>query len=269
MAELSDAKKGARAMWAGGEYAEVAERIAAAGLKAVETAEVGSGDRVLDVACGAGNATIPAARTGAEVTGLDLTPRLLEQGREAAQTEGVEIDWIEGDAEDLPFEDASFDVVMSVFGCMFAPDHRRTAAEIARVAKPGGRVAICAWSPAGSVGQMFTTVSKHLPPPPEGFQPPNRWGDEEHVREIFEGTGLELSFEDAEVVWEGESAEAFYEEYQAKLPPLVAARATLEPEGRFEALREDMLALYASQNEAGDGGFRSRGEYLVIKGSKG
>ena len=126
--ELSEQKQQAREMWAGGEYPEIAEQHRRRRRNTVAAAEISSGDKVLDVACGTGNATIPAAQTGAEVTGLDLTPRLLDQGRAAAAEAGVEIEWIEGDAEQLPFEDESFDVVISVFGCMFAPDHRRAAA---------------------------------------------------------------------------------------------------------------------------------------------
>ena len=133
-------------------------------------------DVVLDVACGSGNATIPAAKTGAKTTGLDITPELLEAGEKAAAEAGVEIEWIVGDAQDLPFDDASFDVVTSVFGCMFAPDHRKTAEELARVLKPGGRMVVTAWRPEGNFGGMFRTIASHLPPPPEGFQPPPLWG---------------------------------------------------------------------------------------------
>jgi SAM-dependent methyltransferase len=158
--------------------------------------------------------------------------------------------------------------VLSVFGCMFAPDHKAAAAEIARVVKPGGRVAVCAWTPDGSVGEMFKTIAGHMPPPPEGFQPPILWGNEDHARDLFEGTGLDLSFEQASVTFEGDSVADFYAEYQEKLPPLVAARAMLEPEGKFDALRDDMVKLYASQNDAGEDGFRSSAEYLVIKGTK-
>ena len=156
-----------------------------------------SGERrglVLDVACGAGNATIPAAKTGARVTGIDLTPALLEAGEAAAKEAGVEIEWIEGDAQKLPFDDASFDAVTSVFGCMFVPDQRAEAEEIARVLKPGGRMAVCAWTPDGNMGRMFITIAKHRPPPPEGFQPPILWGNEDHVRRLFDGTGVDLEY---------------------------------------------------------------------------
>ncbi len=268
MAELSEQKQQARAMWAMGDYPEIADKIASAGVNAVEAAGVTDGDEVLDVACGSGNATIPAALTGAKVTGLDLTPELLESGRESAAQAGVEIDWVEGDAEQLPFEAESFDAVISVFGCMFAPDHRATAAQLARVLRPGGRMAVCAWTPDGNIGQFFMTVAKHMPPPPEGFQPPILWGTEAHARELFDGTGMELEFNQAVVEFVADSAQEFLAEYERKLPPVVAARAALEPDGKWRALRDEIEALYEAQNVADGGGYRAPGEYLVIKGRK-
>jgi SAM-dependent methyltransferase len=268
MAELSQMKQQQRAMWAMGDYPSIAERIATAGATAVEAGVVGQGDVVLDVACGTGNATIPAARTGAKVTGLDLTPELLEEGRRRAADAEVDIEWVEGDAEQLSFDDASFDVVISVFGCMFAPDHRKAAEEIARVLKPGGRMAVCAWTPEGSIGKFFRLTTSHMPPPPEGFQPPVQWGTEEHVRELFVGTGVELEFDRATVEFVDDSVDEFMAEYERDLPPIVAARALLEPEGKWEALRNDILKLYNEENEADDGSYRSHGEYLVSKGRK-
>jgi ubiquinone/menaquinone biosynthesis C-methylase UbiE len=267
--ELNEAKQQARKMWASGEYAEIVEKIADAGRTTVAAAEIGGEDKVLDVGCGTGNATIPAAQTGADVTGLDLTPRLLEEGRAAAAEAGVEIDWIEGDAEQLPFEDGEFDAVVSVFGCMFAPDHRAAATELARVVKPGGRLAVAAWTPEGSIGRFFVTVAGHMPPPPEGFQPPILWGSEDHIRELFDGTGIELDFKQAKVEFEGDSPEEFMAEYERKLPPIVTAKVMLEPEGKWEALRADLLELYKSENLAEDGSYRSDGEYLLTTGKKG
>ena len=145
-----------------GDYASAMHVIASVGPRAVEGAGVAGDDVVLDVACGSGNATIPAAKTGAKTTGLDITPELLEAGEKAAAEAGVEIDWIVGDAQDLPFDDASFDVVTSVFGCMFAPDHRKTAEELVRVLKPGGRMVVAAWRPEGNFGRMFSTIA--VPP---------------------------------------------------------------------------------------------------------
>lgn len=268
MVELSEQKRQARAMWAMGDYPAIVSNIATAGVTAVEAAGVREGDEVLDVACGSGNATIPAAKTGAEVTGLDITPELLEAGRANAVDAGVEIDWIEGDAEQLPFDDESFDAVISVFGCMFAPDHRATADELARVLRPGGRLAVCAWTPEGSVGRFFMTVAKHIPPPPEGFQPPILWGTEDHARELFEGTGVELELERVTLDMVADSTEAFLEQYETALPPIVAAKANLDPEA-WEALRTDLLALYEETNDADDGSYRQSAEYLVIKGTKG
>ena len=268
MAELSEVKQQARAMWGSGDFPAIAVLIADSGRKAVEAAEVASGDKVLDVACGSGNATIPAAERGAEVTGLDLTPSLLEAGRKLADEAGVEIEWVEGDAEQLPFEDASFDVVMSVFGCMFAPDHRQAAAEIARVMRPGGRMAINSWTPEGNIGEFFKTVAGGMPPPPEGFQSPVLWGTEDHVRSLFEGTGVELSFERAAVDFVFDSAEATMAEYEEKFGPVIRAKATLEPEGKWEALREELVAMYEGMNTSTEGDMRFAAEYLVAKGRR-
>jgi SAM-dependent methyltransferase len=269
MAELSEAKQNARRLWGEvGDFGSLAELITGAGETIVAAGGVGSGDKVLDVACGTGNATIPAAKTGAEVTGLDLSPVLLEQGRGLAEKAGVEIEWVEGDAEQLPFGDGDFDAVLSVFGSMFAPDHRRAAEEIARVMKPGGRMAVGSWTPEGATGRFFVTVGKHMPPPPEGFQPPLLWGSEDHVREIFGGTGVELSFEKATVDFVGDSVEDFVTEMETKLPPLVAAKAALEAQDKYDALRADVLALYDELNEADDGAVRYAAEFLVAKGVK-
>ena len=266
--DLSEQKQQAREMWGAGDYQSIAELIASAGLKAVDAAGVRADDTVLDVACGAGNATIPAAETGAEVTGLDLTPSLLEVEKKNAAEAGVEIEWVEGDAEQLPFEDASSDAVMSVFGCMFAPDHNAAAAEIARVMKPGGRMAICAWTPEGNVGQFFAITASHMPPPLEGFQPPVLWGTEEHVRGLFDGTGVEPSFERTSLEFVFESPDALLEEYSTKLGPLVAAKAALEPEGKWQALADELLALYERTNVSDQGDLRMSGEYLVTTGTK-
>jgi SAM-dependent methyltransferase len=269
MPELTEQKQQARELWAGGDYAGIVPYIAAAGRKAVEAAEIKSGEDVLDVACGTGNATIPAAETGAKLTGLDLTPELLEAGRAAAAEAGVEIEWVEGDAENLPFDDESFDVVISVFGSMFAPDQKKAASEIARVLRPSGRMAICSWTPDGGIGRFFKLMADNLPPPPEGFQPPVLWGTEDHVRDLFEGTGVELSFEEAAVEFEGDSPEEFLAEYERKLPPMVAAKAALEPEGKWDGVREQVLALYNEINTSDAGDIKFRGEYLVAKGKKG
>ena len=168
--ELTEEKQRAVKTWDAGDFPHVAKLIASAGELCVERAKLGPDDRVIDVACGSGNATIPAARTGATVIGLDITPSLLEAGKREAAEAGVEIEWVEGDAENLPYGDDSFDAVISVFGVMFAPDHRKAAAEVARVLKPGGRMVLCNWDPDGEAGRFFKVIAEHMPPPPEGFQ---------------------------------------------------------------------------------------------------
>ena len=267
MAELTEAQQQARNLWSSGDYPSSMHVIASVGPRVAEAAGLSGDDVVLDVACGSGNATIPAAKTGATTIGLDITPELIEAGKKNAAEAGVEIEWIEGDAQDLPFDDAAFDVVLSVFGCMFAPDHRKTAAELARVLKPGGRLAVAAWRLEGNVGRMFGTIASHLPPPPEGFEPPPLWGTDEHVREIFGGTGVELELEPTTVDFTADSPEEYFEEMERDLPPIVAARAGLEPEGKWDALRSDLLELYRDSNET-DTGFQAPQEYLIIKGRK-
>ena len=267
MADLTEAQEQARKLWSSGDYASAMHVIASVGPRAVEAARVGDGDVVLDVACGNGNATIPAAKTGAKVTGIDLTPALLEAGMAAAKEAGVEIEWIEGDAQDLPFEDGSFDVVTSVFGCMFAPDQRKAAAEIARVLRPGGRMVVCAWTPEGNMGGMFMTIARHRPPPPEGFQPPIRWGNEDHVRGLFEGSDVELKIERASIDFTADSLEDYFEAVARDLPPIAASKAVLEPEGKWEPLEADLMDLHRSLNTASEG-WLATSEYLVISGAK-
>jgi SAM-dependent methyltransferase len=259
----------APALWTQGNYERVAAHFGSAATKAIEAAGIESGLTVLDVACGTGNATIPAAETGARVTGLDITPKLLDMARAAAADAGAEIEFVEGDAGAMPFEDASFDRVISLFGCMFVPDHSQAASELARVLAPGGKLAVLGWTPDGVNGQMFGVSSKHMPPPPEGFQPPILWGDEDHIREIFDGTGLELSFERGVVAQKLESIEAAMSWLENDVPPTVAAKAALEPQGKWEALRADLAELYGSVAEtAEDGSVTLHAEYLVTKGSR-
>ena len=267
MEGLGEIKRRTRATWAAGDYDAVVWRILPVGRSCVAHAGVRPGDEVLDVACGTGNASIPAAEAGGKVTGLDLTPELFEAARARAAEAGVEIELVEGDAEHLPFGDASFDVVLSTFGCMFAPDHHAAASEIARVLRPGGRMCICSWTPEGVIGEFFRTVSGHLPPPPPGFSPPPLWGSADHVRKLFEGTGVELEFEHEEVEMVFDSPEDALEEYSNRFGPIIMAKAMLEPEGRWEALRDDLLAFYG-RSETPDGEVRQAAEYLVATGRK-
>jgi SAM-dependent methyltransferase len=175
-----------RAMWALGDYHAVAtEIIPDLGPVLVEATHLGPGDHVLDVAAGSGNVAIPAAATGAHVIASDLTPELLDQGREDAEAAGVSLEWQVADAENLPFADDSFDAVTSCVGVMFAPHHQQAADELVRVCRPGGRIGLVAWTPTGFIGQMFATMKPFVAPPPPGAQPPPLWGDIEHVRQLF------------------------------------------------------------------------------------
>jgi len=261
-------KEGQRAMWTAGDYAEVAVRIVPVGEYVAQRAGAGPGIQLLDVATGTGNVSVPAAQAGAQVTALDLTPKLLEQQRARAAAAGVEIELVEGDAEELPFGDASFDRVTSCFGVMFAPRQPLAAGELARVARPGGEIVVAAWTPEGMVGRMFRASAPYMPPPPEGFVPPVMWGNEDHVRSLFDGAGVELSFELRTVTFEGESIEAWVAKDETILGPSVMAKAALEQQGRYDELRRDVLDLYGEFNEATDGSFRGAAEYLVTVARK-
>jgi SAM-dependent methyltransferase len=176
--DLAAVKARQQKMWASGNYAAVAARIVSMAEHLAEAADLRPGDRVLDVATGSGNAALAAARYGAEVTGVDYVPELLERARARAAAEGLEITFAEGDAEDLAFPDASFDAVLSALGVMFAPDQERAAAELVRVCRPGGTIGLVNWTPAGFIGQLLKTVTRHVPPP-AGVRPPSQWGTEE------------------------------------------------------------------------------------------
>src|SRR3954454_15719285 len=175
-----------RAMWASGDYPSMVETfLLPLGPRLVEACGIGAGARVLDVAAGTGNASIPAAQRGARVTASDLTPELLEAGRRRAEVQGVQLDWVEADAEHLPFDDASFDVVMSAIGVMFAPHHLQAADELVRVCAPGGTLGLLSWTPTGMLGALFRMMSPFAPPPPAGAQAPPLWGSEEHLRGLL------------------------------------------------------------------------------------
>ena len=175
-----------RKMWASGDYPGMVETfLTPLGPRLAEACQVGPGTRVLDVAAGTGNASIAAAQAGAHVTASDLTPELFEAGRARAAAAGVELEWVAADAERLPFEDESYDVVMSSIGVMFAPHHQLAADELVRVCRPGGTIGLLSWTPEGMVGGLFRTIGPFAPPPPPGASPPPLWGSEAHVRELL------------------------------------------------------------------------------------
>ena len=249
-----------RAMWAAGDYVSLSEHIKGVGELVVARAGVEADMDVLDVACGPGNAAIPAARAGARVTGLDLVPELLEGGRRRAAAEGVEVEWVEGDAEELPFEASAFDRVFSTFGHMFAPRHRRTADEMTRVCRDGGTIAICCWTPEGSVGDVFRASSSYLPPPPDFASPPILWGTEDHVREMFP-SAASFEFERHSATIEWESLDSFLDFFMDRFGPMVTARQLLGE--RFDPLRADVRGIWTKWNASPDGGFVLPQEYLL------
>jgi SAM-dependent methyltransferase len=254
-------KQRQREMWTIGDYAAIAEMIEGAAVAAVDHAGVESGHEVLDVATGTGNAAIVAVGRGASVTGLDLTPKLLGIAAERARAADIELELIEGDAEDLPFADDSFDRVTSVFGVMFAPNQQKAADELRRVCRPGGRIVVCAWTPTGVNGKMFGLIGANLPPPPEGFQPPVLWGTEARIRDLFEDAGVECRT--LNVAFEDDSIEEWMDRNERILGPTVMAKQALEPAGRWEPLRAELTTLYSAANQASDGTMRVEAEYLL------
>jgi SAM-dependent methyltransferase len=268
--ELVDHKRAERTVWAVGDYDAMlrTEGLYGVGERLAAAVQVRPGETVLDVACGTGNAAIPAARAGGEVTGLDLTPELLAVARRRADEAGVGVAFVEGDAEDLRFDDGSFDVLLSSFGCMFAPRHEVVADELARVLRPGGRLGLVAWTPEGAIGDFFRTAAPHLPPTPAFVDPPLAWGQEGHVRELFEGTGVALRF--ARETWDitHASVEAAVECYSTLFGPIAAARRTAEADGRWPAFRDDLAGLFARLDASQGTEVTFPAEYLVITGTK-
>jgi SAM-dependent methyltransferase len=264
--DVEQFKQGQKKMWATGDYPDIARTIEEAAARLVEAVAPNAGEEMLDVATGSGNVALLAAGTGAKVTGLDLTPELLEVARSRAQESAARVSFIEGDAEELPFAEDTFDIVTSCFGVIFAPRHDRAAGELARVARPGGRLAFTAWTPEGLNGQMFKTVGKHMPPPPPEVISPLMWGTEQHIRSLFDPSGVELSFARHKVTFIADSPESWVEYNERVLGPTIMAKAMLEPQGKWDALRADLIELYAQNNEAQDGSLRVSAEYLLSVG---
>jgi ubiquinone/menaquinone biosynthesis C-methylase UbiE len=270
--DVAEFKEAQKTLWSLGDFADIAHFIRPASETVLEAANVVAGDKLLDVACGTGNLALPAAAAGAEVTGIDITPGLLEVARAYAEVEGLQIDFQEGDAEALQFADSSFDKVISVFGMIFAPQHDLAAAEMVRTCRPGGTVAIAAWTPTGMNGEMFTVVGTHMPPP-EDVKSPIEWGTERHVREEFgkapNGDGIQWTFLRENAVFSAESVDAWVDYNTEKLGPLVLAKAALEPQGKWEALKADLHDHYSSFNSSSgsnDEGFIGEAEYLLAVG---
>ncbi|MGM7696952.1 class I SAM-dependent methyltransferase [Microbacterium sp. A84] len=235
-----------RAVWALGDYAAVArEVIPELGRLLVAAAQIKSGDRVLDVAAGTGNAAIQAARTGASVVASDLTPELLENARRDAAAHGIYLEFDEADAEALPYADDSFDVVLSCVGVMFAPHHDQAAHELTRVLRPSGRLALINWTPEGFVGELFATMRPFMPAPPAGVQPPPLWGDEAHVRDLLNDTVTDLAMErrplEVDRFATGEEFRDFFRDFYG--PTAAAYRSVAEDTAQLAALDAAIVAL--------------------------
>lgn len=256
-----------RALWASGDYAAVAaELIPDLGAELVRASGVRAGQRVLDVAAGSGNAAIPAALAGGIVTASDLTPELFEAGRAIAAERGVELEWVEADAEAMPFADNSFDVVMSCVGAMFAPHHQATADELVRVVRPGGTLGLINWTPEGFIGNLFATMKPYAPPPPPGASPPPLWGSEDHVRDLLGDRVGDLSMRRQTVTMDHCADAAEFREYWKRNygPTIAAYKFNAEAPDRADALDRDFLEFLT----AWDRGGRWDAEYLLVTATK-
>ncbi len=266
----SDLKARHRAMWASGDYPSMVETfLLPLGPRLVEACGIGAGADVLDVAAGTGNAALPAAALGARVTASDLTPELLDAGRARAEAEGLELEWVPADAERLPFEDASFDVVMSSIGAMFAPHHQEVADELVRVCRPGGTIGMLNWTPEGMIGALFRTMGPFAPPPPPGAQPPPLWGGEDHVRELF-GDRVDWRMLDRELleITAFEHPRDYGEHFKARYGPTIAARANASRSGR-EAELDAALDRFCDEWNLGTAEqARFEKEYLLAVGTR-
>ena len=259
-----------RAMWASGDYPTMVETfLLPLGPVLVEACNVGPSQRVLDVAAGTGNASIPAAQRGATVIASDLTPELLDAGRRRAVAEGAQLEWREADAEHLPFDDEDFDVVMSCIGAMFAPHHQDVADELVRVCRRGGTIGLASWTPEGMIGALFRLMRPFAPPPPPGASPPPLWGSEEHLHHLF-GDRVEFTTLDRRVL----DVTAFRrptdwgEHFTQLYGPTITVRANARREGREREFDDALAAFCREWNLGTDDQARFEQEYLLAVGRR-
>ncbi|HSD20105.1 MAG TPA: class I SAM-dependent methyltransferase [Anaeromyxobacter sp.] len=258
--DLAAVKAKQQATWSSGDYSVVGTTLQIVGEALCEAVDLRSGERVLDVACGNGNAALAAARRFAQVTGVDYVPALLARAGARAAAEGLPLDLREGDAEALPFPDGAFDVVLSTFGVMFAPDQERAARELLRVCRHGGRIGLASWTPDGFTGQMFKVVASHVPPP-AGLRGPPLWGTEARLAELFGAEARELRRQRREFAFRYRSTAHWLEVFRTWYGPTHRAFAALAPEGQ-DALAADLAALVDRYNVARDGTMVVPGAYL-------
>lgn len=265
--DMEALKSKLRATWIAGDFGEIAKSIAGGGAEFVQRLDLKPGTNVLDVACGTGNLALPAARAGAIVTGVDIAPNLIDQAIANAAAEGLDAKFEVGDAEDMPYDTGEFDVVMTMFGAMFAPRPDVTAEELKRVCKPGGLIAMANWTPGHFTGQMFKTNAKHVTPPP-GMPSPVLWGVEETVRERFADGISDLKMTKRPIVFTypfgpAEVVETFVQYFG----PTKKAFESLDEAGQA-ALRADLEELWTSNNKATDGTTEVESEYLEVLATK-
>lgn len=260
--DLAAIKTRQQATWASGDYAVIGTTLQIVGETLAEAADVRAGERVLDVAAGNGNATLAAARRFAAVTSTDYVPHLLDKGAARAQAEGLAVSFQAADVEALPFADGSFDVALSTFGAMFAPDHARTAAELLRVVRPGGRIGFAAWTPEGFIGQLFRLVGSHVPPP-AGLRSPVKWGDEPYVVELFGPHADDIRCSRRIFNFRYRSPAHWVEVFRTYYGPTHKAFAALDGDGQAR-LQADLLTLLESRNVGGAGSLVVPGEYLEV-----
>ncbi len=250
-------------MWASGDYPAMVETfLTPLGPRLVEACGIGPGMKVLDVAAGTGNASIPAAQAGADVTASDLTPELLHAG--AARAGDAELEWVTADAENLPFEDGSFDVVMSAIGVMFAPHHQAAADELARVCRPGGTIGLLSWTPEGMLGALFRMMGPFAPPPPPGASPPPLWGSEEHVQELLgDRVAIRSSERGILEITAFPTARDYGDHFRERYGPAIAVRKNAAANGRAEEFDAALGAFCDEWNRGTADGARFEMEYLL------
>ncbi len=261
--DLEAVKARQRAMWATGDFAIIGTTLQIVGESLCEAVDLASGSRVLDVACGNGNATLAAARRFCRTIGLDYVPELLARGRERAAAERLAIEFVEGDAENLPFPAGSFDAVLSTFGVMFAPNQARCAEEMLRVCEPGGRIGLASWTPEGFLGDFFRTVSQHVPPPPAGMPSPFTWGTEAGVASLFGPRVRVVVSERKNFNFRYQSGAHMIDVFRTYYGPTRQAFAAAGDKGA-PALEADIARLLATHDRGGVGGLVVPAEYLEI-----
>jgi ubiquinone/menaquinone biosynthesis C-methylase UbiE len=262
VAELAAVKAKQHVAWSSGDYAVIGTTLQIVGERLAEALDLRPGERVLDVAAGNGNATLAAARRWCEVTSTDYVEALLERGRARAEAEGLRVEFRTADAEALPFKDGSFDAVTSTFGVMFSPDQVRTAAELMRVCRRGGRIGLANWTPEGFIGQMFKTIGRHLPPPPNVKAPAN-WGTRSWIEATFGAAASAIVAEPRDFVFRYRSAQHFLDMFRSYYGPMLKAFEALDAAGRT-ALARDIIDLVGRFNVSGNDVVVVPGEYLEV-----